>query len=176
MPLPRRSTADQGHPDPRRQAKVPQAHPSTGSWPWPWLWLRLTAIPVSLSLAHQISASVFAHPFPPSFRTTDITPLAPFPHNMRRTLRRSCAACARSKHSCDLGSPSCSRCVKRRVQCIYANEPLTATATPATATDLARLSPTLAAGSHFASVDPFESYPQTRLRRDHVQRLIHSCS
>ncbi|KAK3906374.1 hypothetical protein C8A05DRAFT_29735 [Staphylotrichum tortipilum] len=92
---------------------------------------------------------------------------------MRRTLRRSCAACARSKHSCDLGTPSCSRCLKRRVQCVYANEPLTATAAPA-ATDLARLSPTLAAGSHFASVDPFESYPQTRLPRDHVQRLIHS--
>ena len=47
---------------------------------------------------------------------------------MRMTLRRSCAACAKAKHSCDLQTPKCSRCVKRNFLCIYANEPLTASA------------------------------------------------
>ncbi|SPO00304.1 uncharacterized protein DNG_03149 [Cephalotrichum gorgonifer] len=75
---------------------------------------------------------------------------------MRQTLRRSCSACARSKHSCDLRTPRCSRCIKRKVECLYANEPLTA-AVPAA-----------------PDRDPFESYPQTRLPREHVQRLIHS--
>ncbi|EAW12050.1 Zn(II)2Cys6 transcription factor domain-containing protein [Aspergillus clavatus NRRL 1] len=45
---------------------------------------------------------------------------------MRQTLRRSCAACAKAKHSCDLRTPRCSRCLKRQVPCLYANEPLTA--------------------------------------------------
>ncbi|KAK0668822.1 hypothetical protein QBC41DRAFT_320980 [Cercophora samala] len=82
---------------------------------------------------------------------------------MRPTLRRSCSACAKSKHSCDLGTPRCSRCIKRKVQCLYANEPLTA---PNTIIPL---------GTRFTtSVDPFDSYPQTRLPRNHVQRLIHS--
>lgn len=84
---------------------------------------------------------------------------------MRHTLRRSCSACAKSKHSCDLGTPRCSRCVKRKVQCLYANEPLTA---PQKKTIILPL------GTRFSSVDPFESYPQTRLPRGHVQRLIHS--
>ncbi|KAK4679207.1 hypothetical protein QC764_202080 [Podospora pseudoanserina] len=84
---------------------------------------------------------------------------------MRHTLRRSCSACAKSKHSCDLGTPRCSRCVKRKVQCLYANEPLTA---PQKKTII------LPVGTRFSSVDPFESYPQTRLPRSHVQRLIHS--
>ncbi|KAK0707318.1 hypothetical protein B0H67DRAFT_602680 [Lasiosphaeris hirsuta] len=79
---------------------------------------------------------------------------------MRQTLRRSCAACARAKHSCDLRTPRCSRCIKRRVPCVYANEPLTAV-------------PEIMA-LRLGSLDPFDSYPQTRLRRDHVQRLIHS--
>ncbi|KAK4119212.1 hypothetical protein N657DRAFT_582184 [Parathielavia appendiculata] len=89
---------------------------------------------------------------------------------MRYTLRRSCTACARSKHSCDLGTPRCSRCVKRQVQCVYANEPLTAPAT----LDHSGTSAPLTAGYRFASVDPFDSYPPTRLPREHVQRLIHS--
>lgn len=44
---------------------------------------------------------------------------------MRMTLRRSCAACAKAKHSCDLRTPQCTRCVKRKSSCVYANEPLT---------------------------------------------------
>ncbi|KAK4172379.1 hypothetical protein QBC36DRAFT_338018 [Triangularia setosa] len=95
---------------------------------------------------------------------------------MRHTLRRSCSACAKSKHSCDLGTPRCSRCIKRKVQCFYANEPLTGpprgpsstTAPPPSQNTIIPL------GTRFASVDPFESYPQTRLPREHVQRLIHS--
>lgn len=47
---------------------------------------------------------------------------------MRMTLRRSCAACAKAKHSCDLQTPKCSRCTKRNTSCVYVNEPLTATA------------------------------------------------
>ncbi len=90
---------------------------------------------------------------------------------MRHTLRRSCAACARSKHSCDLGTPRCSRCIKRKVQCVYANEPLTA----APAVVESGLAMSGLTSHRFASVDPFESYPPTRLPRDHVQRLIHSC-
>jgi hypothetical protein len=90
---------------------------------------------------------------------------------MRRTLRRSCAACAKSKHSCDLGTPRCSRCTKRKVQCVYANEPLTAALSPS---DESAPSGPLAA-YRFPPVDPFESYPSTRLPRAHVQRLIHSC-
>ncbi|KAH0359164.1 hypothetical protein KCU65_g10102, partial [Aureobasidium melanogenum] len=94
---------------------------------------------------------------------------------MRRTLRRSCAACARSKYSCDLRTPTCSRCIKRRIQCEYANEPLTAPPTtlkPDAAPSSIVLLP--ADTSRFSSLDPFESYPQTRLGRQHVQRLIHS--
>ncbi|CCF35358.1 hypothetical protein CH063_07157 [Colletotrichum higginsianum] len=133
---------------------------------------------------------------------------------MRQTLRRSCAACAKSKHSCDLRTPRCSRCVKRRVLCVYANEPLTAG--PAAAAAASGPSTALGAGTststsksesasesaspsppspspssrrssgppldgsgaltnyRFASLDPFDSYPQTRLPREQVQRLIHS--
>ncbi|KAH6850436.1 hypothetical protein B0I37DRAFT_404266 [Chaetomium sp. MPI-CAGE-AT-0009] len=90
---------------------------------------------------------------------------------MRHTLRRSCAACARSKHSCDLGTPRCSRCTKRKVQCVYANEPLTAALLPPS--DESGASGPLV-GYQFPPVDPFESYPSTRLPRVHVQRLIHS--
>lgn len=86
---------------------------------------------------------------------------------MRQTLRRSCAACAKSKHSCDLGTPRCSRCIKRRTQCLYANEPLTAPAPSDRSGTLTHYK--------FGSFDPFDSYPQTRLPRQHVQRLIHSC-
>jgi hypothetical protein len=86
---------------------------------------------------------------------------------MRRTLRRSCAACARSKHSCDLRTPRCSRCIKRKAQYNYANQPWT---TPTVSNrELPRLSNTI------GSFNPFDSYPQTRLPREHIQRLIHSC-
>ncbi|KAG7289386.1 hypothetical protein NEMBOFW57_005756 [Staphylotrichum longicolle] len=94
---------------------------------------------------------------------------------MRHTLRRSCAACARSKHSCDLGTPRCSRCIKRKVQCVYANEPLTAApAVSDQSIESISANASALATYRFASVDPFDSYPPTRLPRDHVQRLIHS--
>jgi hypothetical protein len=54
------------------------------------------------------------------------TPISDAPSIMRTTLRRSCAACAKAKHSCDLQTPKCSRCLKRGVGCVYANEPFTA--------------------------------------------------
>jgi hypothetical protein len=100
--------------------------------------------------------------------------------SMRHTLRRSCSACARSKHSCDLLTPRCSRCIKRNVQCVYANEPLTALVAPTNGVlhhgTIVPHSYALTGFYRFASVDPFESYPPTRLPRDHVQRLIHSCA
>lgn len=99
---------------------------------------------------------------------------------MRHTLRRSCAACANSKHSCDLRTPRCSRCLKRNVQCTYANAPLN-TAPPASGRENDGLvSYSTASGPltsyRFGSLDPFQSYPQTRLPREHVQRLMHSCT
>ncbi|KAJ5205837.1 Protein of unknown function DUF3468 [Penicillium cf. griseofulvum] len=96
---------------------------------------------------------------------------------MRQSLRRSCAACARSKSSCDLRTPRCSRCIKRKVECAYANEPWTAPATPGwqngESTNPLGGSGTLT-NCRFGSLDPFDSYPQTRLPREHVQRLIYS--
>ncbi|KAA8644403.1 hypothetical protein EYZ11_002784 [Aspergillus tanneri] len=95
-----------------------------------------------------------------------------------RTLRRSCAACAKSKHSCDLQTPRCSRCIKRKVLCVYANEPLTALPAaprPEDGASMRSLDGSSALSSYrFGSLDPFDSYPQTRLPRERVQRLIHS--
>ncbi|KAE8352456.1 hypothetical protein BDV28DRAFT_125480 [Aspergillus coremiiformis] len=99
---------------------------------------------------------------------------------MPQTLRRSCAACAKSKHSCDLRIPRCSRCIKRRVQCLYANEPLTAPpAGSGREDDCALIRPldglrSTLTSYRTGSLDPFDSYPQTRLPRQRVQRLIHS--
>ncbi|KAK3386158.1 hypothetical protein B0H63DRAFT_501667 [Podospora didyma] len=95
---------------------------------------------------------------------------------MRQTLRRSCAACAKSKHSCDLRTPRCSRCVKRQVQCTYANEPLTAPPAPPGRQDVGLGQPEsdILTCYRFGSFDPFDSHPQTRLPRPQVQRLIHS--
>ncbi|KAF1847325.1 uncharacterized protein K460DRAFT_426042 [Cucurbitaria berberidis CBS 394.84] len=105
---------------------------------------------------------------------------------MRKTLRRSCDACARSKLSCDLRSPQCSRCIKRKTACVYANQPLTSAPTKETATsssehDIAALwlskSPmALPVSPGPQSFDPFDSYPKTRLPRVHVQRLIQHCN
>lgn len=94
---------------------------------------------------------------------------------MRPTLRRSCAACAKYKHSCDLRTPRCSRCIKRNVPCVYANQPLTAP--PAALNhDAGSLVPANGLSEYrFGSLDPFDSYPPTRLPREHVQRLVYSC-
>jgi hypothetical protein len=83
---------------------------------------------------------------------------------MRKTLRRSCDACAKSKLACDLRTPQCSRCVKRKSTCVYANQPLSLSPTETTA--VAYHNPGV---QHF---DPFESYPKVRLPRAYVQRLI----
>ncbi|CAG7946256.1 unnamed protein product [Penicillium nalgiovense] len=95
---------------------------------------------------------------------------------MRQSLRRSCAACAKSKSSCDLRTPCCSRCIKRQVECAYANEPSTGPATSGWQ-NAASTSPLDGSGTltnyRFGSLDPFDSYPQTRLPREHVQRLIY---
>ncbi|KAB8224099.1 hypothetical protein BDV33DRAFT_199836 [Aspergillus novoparasiticus] len=97
---------------------------------------------------------------------------------MRQTLRRSCTACAKSKHSCDLRTPRCSRCIKRDVQCNYANEPLTALPAAPGWGDGGSSRPLEGSGTltayRFGSLDPFDSYPQTRLPRERVQRLIYS--
>ncbi|KAJ5350909.1 Protein of unknown function DUF3468 [Penicillium brevicompactum] len=94
---------------------------------------------------------------------------------MRPSLRRSCAACAKSKSSCDLGTPRCSRCVRRRIQCAYANEPATsATPGPPDSVSLESLGTYRALSDYrIGNFDPFDSYPPTRLPREHVQRLIH---
>ncbi|KAM3539900.1 hypothetical protein ARSEF1564_007172 [Beauveria bassiana] len=82
---------------------------------------------------------------------------------MRQTLRRSCSACARAKSRCDLRKPHCSRCASRNISCLYANEPSSTSSGPHHHQI-----------SAFGSVDPFETYPQVRLGKEHVQRLIHS--
>ncbi|KAF2439080.1 hypothetical protein P171DRAFT_370543 [Karstenula rhodostoma CBS 690.94] len=100
---------------------------------------------------------------------------------MGHTLRRSCAACAKSKLGCDLRLPRCSRCEKRNARCVYANEPLTGL-TAASKWHHNRTTPspegTISTLTHYRpgslDMDPFDSYPQTRLPREHVQRLIHT--
>ncbi|RAL11185.1 Zn(II)2Cys6 transcription factor [Aspergillus homomorphus CBS 101889] len=91
---------------------------------------------------------------------------------MSRTLRRSCTACYKYKHSCDLRTPRCTRCIKRNVQCVYANQPLTAPENSGSA--IAPSESSTLASYRFSGLDPFDSYPQTRLPRERVQRLIHS--
>jgi hypothetical protein len=112
---------------------------------------------------------------------------------MRKTLRRSCDLCAKSKLRCDLLLPQCSRCTKRsplKLICVYVNTPLSSSLSDEITTISTGTSP----GSDDAIVsasskspelslielgsgafDPFESYPQTRLPRWHVQRLIQHC-
>ncbi|KAH7066290.1 hypothetical protein BKA63DRAFT_159289 [Paraphoma chrysanthemicola] len=105
---------------------------------------------------------------------------------MRTTLRRSCDSCAKSKLRCDLHLPQCSRCFKRKIDCLYANEPLSASLTDSAGTASARSSPgseatvakfsssleILLVNPGLQSFDPFDSHPQTRLPRPLVQRLI----
>ncbi|KAK7953442.1 hypothetical protein PG988_014136 [Apiospora saccharicola] len=121
---------------------------------------------------------------------------------MRRTLRRSCEACAKSKLSCDLRTPQCSRCLKRKANCSYANEPLSSSPESQSPESLDSPSrgghdwavthevPMLAVRNEtpespiseqlivslptsITSLDPFDSFPRTRLPRQHVQRLIY---
>jgi hypothetical protein len=118
---------------------------------------------------------------------------------MRKTLRRSCAACAKAKHSCDLRTPKCSRCVKRNCNCVYANEPLTSTSarlgdisngsqapqaskSPTAPGLLSRSGGNVSADLSDMSIffeahlfDPFDSYPSTNLSRLRVQSLIQHC-
>lgn len=124
---------------------------------------------------------------------------------MRTTLRRSCNACAKAKLGCDLRVPQCSRCVKRKSKCVYANSPLNtplgvngssagtkghSSSHVAAKNESEALSvasqeremvsrpsenPGLLINPATASFDPFDSYPSTRLPRLHVQRLIHRC-
>ncbi|KAJ5677604.1 uncharacterized protein N7477_003237 [Penicillium maclennaniae] len=82
---------------------------------------------------------------------------------MRQTLRRSCTACSKSKQSCDLKTPRCARCTRRKTQCFYANEPTRSLDRSSSLTNY-----------RLGSLDPFDSYPQTRLPNEQVQRLIHS--
>ena len=34
--------------------------------------------------------------------------------------RKSCSECAKAKRRCDLGNPTCSRCTKQNLDCVYA--------------------------------------------------------
>ena len=108
---------------------------------------------------------------------------------MRKTLRRSCDACARSKLRCDLLTPQCSRCRKTARGCVYANEPLSSPLTDDIIEYPAKTSPepivvatrSLATSSisihnpGIQSFDPFQTYPQTRLPPVQVERLIQHC-
>ncbi|KAK7967511.1 uncharacterized protein PG986_001788 [Apiospora aurea] len=121
---------------------------------------------------------------------------------MRRTLRRSCEACAKSKLSCDLRTPQCSRCLKRKATCSYTNEPLSSPPDGQSPESL-QDSPTrshdwavthevpvqavrnespespiseqliVSLPTSITSLDPFDTFPRTRLPRQHVQRLIY---
>lgn len=120
-----------------------------------------------------------------------------FPHaappTMRKTLRRSCDPCARSKLRCDLLLPQCSRCQKKsplKTICSYANAPLSSVLTDNVAKFSTSSSPeadvvalqyssnpgVLLSNPGTESFDPFDSYPQTRLPRALVQRLIQHCT
>ncbi|KAF1965631.1 hypothetical protein BU23DRAFT_488769 [Bimuria novae-zelandiae CBS 107.79] len=100
---------------------------------------------------------------------------------MGQTLRRSCAACAKSKLGCDLQLPRCSRCRKRKLKCSYANEP--STGFPGVlewhhGNNMSSSEGSSGTLTHYRpgslDLDPFDTYPQTRLPREHVQRLIHT--
>jgi hypothetical protein len=112
---------------------------------------------------------------------------------MRKTLRRSCDLCAKSKLRCDLLLPQCSRCFKKSPSksiCIYANVPLSSlitdgfataqnTPSPGSEGTVVQLSPNselLVSDPGSQSFDPFVSYPQTRLPQAQVQRLIQHCT
>lgn len=110
----------------------------------------------------------------------------PIHPKMRKTLRRSCNACAKSKLRCDLLSPECTRCKKKSITCFYVNEPLSSSSTETNSHVQSRPSPESESAlmnfetnylapmkSSIQAFDPFDTYPQTRLPRHQVQRLIH---
>jgi hypothetical protein len=133
------------------------------------------------------SASLTQQPFLPGLQHTRHAFLHTHCSRMRKTLRRSCDACARSKLSCDLRTPHCSRCLKRKTTCFYANQPLNgsfieATSPKRTLSETEAVNGGYGVGSVVLSnsigsrtLDPFDSYPPTRLPRAHVQRLIQHC-
>jgi hypothetical protein len=108
---------------------------------------------------------------------------------MRKTLRRSCDTCSKSKLRCDLRTPKCSRCSKKAITCVYANEPLSSLLTEDTVTsfsgsllrskslEVEALTPPKI--SHLnpgiQSFDPFDTCPRTRLPQAQVQQLIQHC-
>jgi hypothetical protein len=112
---------------------------------------------------------------------------------MSKTLRRSCAACAKAKHRCDLRTPKCSRCVKRNYDCTYANEPLTSRTSalgslqiklqtghgtnPYTAPALLDGATGNVQAMSFEAhlFDPFDSYPSIKLPRLRIQGLMQHC-
>jgi hypothetical protein len=64
---------------------------------------------------------------PESSSTAHRSDAVPSYLTMRKTLRRSCDLCAKSKLRCDLLLPQCSRCFKKSPSksiCVYANVPL----------------------------------------------------
>jgi hypothetical protein len=128
-----------------------------------------------------------------SFARRSDAALHPGHLTMRKTLRRSCDPCAKSKLRCDLLLPQCSRCLKKspsKLICVYANAPLSSSLTDGFATPSTTPSPEseaivvqlppspeiLVSNPGIQSFDPFDSYPQTRLPRAHVQRLIQHCT
>jgi hypothetical protein len=167
-------------------------------------------------LWRSLNVEIHIHAFAgrtPSYRPClAVLPIGLTPHcadtsfTMRTTLRRSCDACAKAKHGCDLKTPKCSRCLRRNVPCVYANAPAASLAPNTSPTthdgSLARIgsrdqwstpSPVLSAsarttpevfdqsaglliGNVDSSFDPFDSYPATRVPRPQIQRLIHHCS
>jgi hypothetical protein len=129
---------------------------------------------------------------PESSSTARRSDAVPSHLTMRKTLRRSCDLCAKSKLRCDLLLPQCSRCFKKSPSksiCVYANVPLSSliadgsttaqnTPSPGSESIVVQLSPNseiLVSDPGAQSFDPFDSYPQTRLPRAQVQRLIQHC-
>lgn len=101
------------------------------------------------------------------------------------TLRRACSSCAKTKQRCDLGTPRCTRCINRKIECIHMNKPSTALSP----IDRSRIYPvtTIAQDNairhgqsmvcdSLAELDPFDSLPPTRLDKKYARRLIAICT
>lgn len=157
------------------------------------LFISIPHLTLAPSRIPSISATSLSYKHQCDLRTIGPSLLS----EMRATLRRSCDACAKAKHGCDLRTPRCSRCIKRKTNCVYTNEPLTSSPETSGNSTLAvrdnekvssltlrerRSAPAHSESSAWvlnttdASFDPFDSYPPTRLPRVHVQRLIYHCN